>query len=74
MFLSFRFLIRRFSSVKDSLKTNRETGIVKRFSKEKGFGFIRRDSNGNDVFVHFQSILGSGFKTLQVKEKEDLFD
>jgi CspA family cold shock protein len=60
MFLS----IRRFSS----LKNNRETGIVKRFFKEKGFGFIRRDTNGNDLFVHFQSILGTGFKTLEVKE------
>lgn len=56
-------LIRRFSSV-----VNRETGIVKRFSKEKGFGFIRRDTNGNDVFVHFQSISGTGFKTLEVNE------
>ena len=65
MFLSriFRLSIRRFS---DTVKNNRETGVVKRFSKEKGFGFIRRDTNGNDIFVHFQSILGTGFKTLEV--------
>lgn len=58
-----RLQIRSLSSIKDI----RETGIVKRFSQVKGFGFIRRDSDGNDVFVHFQSIIGSGFKTLQVK-------
>jgi CspA family cold shock protein len=51
-----------------TLSTDRETGIVKRFSK--GFGFIQRDSNGNNIFVHFQSILGSGFKTLEVKKEE----
>lgn len=45
---------------------SRETGFVKRYSKEKGFGFIKRDKNGNDIFVHFQSIMGSGFKTLEV--------
>ncbi len=69
----FRFLqqkifllqIRRLSSLKDI----RDTGIVKRFSKDKGFGFIKRDSNGNDIFVHFQSIIGTGFKTLEVNEK-----
>ncbi len=69
MFLSFcKHLIirqRRFSRL---LSTNQDTGIVKRFSKDKGFGFIKRDSNGNDIFVHFQSILGSGFKTLEVSE------
>jgi len=69
MFLSFQLQIRRLSS----LINNRDTGIVKRFSKDKGFGFIKRDSNGNDIFVHFQSILGTGFKTLEVKENEFLF-
>ena len=66
----FPLVIRRFSSVVDGVKKNRETGIVKRFSKQKGFGFIRRDKDGSDAFVHFQSILGTGFKTLEVKEKK----
>ena len=39
------------------------TGIVKWFNESKGFGFISQ-SEGEDVFVHFRSITGSGFKTL----------
>jgi CspA family cold shock protein len=39
------------------------TGRVKWFDEKKGFGFIER-SDGNDVFVHFKAITGSGFKTL----------
>ncbi|CAF1083733.1 unnamed protein product [Adineta steineri] len=44
---------------------NRDIGIVKRFSKDKGFGFITRKNDGTDFFVHFQSIVGTGFKTLE---------
>ena len=40
------------------------TGIVKWFNESKGFGFISQ-AEGEDVFVHFQSIVGDGFKTLQ---------
>ncbi len=39
------------------------TGTVKWFNESKGFGFISQEE-GEDVFVHFRSILGSGFKTL----------
>ena len=39
------------------------TGTVKFFNAEKGFGFISREQ-GNDVFVHFSNIQGSGYKTL----------
>jgi len=40
-----------------------QTGTVKWFNEAKGFGFIQRP-NGADLFVHFRSIVGQGFKSL----------
>lgn len=42
---------------------DREVGTVKWFNDTKGFGFITRES-GDDVFVHFTSIRGEGYRTL----------
>ncbi len=44
------------------------TGSVKWFNESKGFGFIAQEGGG-DVFVHYSSISGSGFKTLAEGER-----
>ncbi|MEW6037331.1 MAG: cold-shock protein [Pseudomonadota bacterium] len=41
-----------------------QQGTVKWFNETKGYGFIQRES-GADLFVHFRSIQGDGFKTLK---------
>ena len=44
------------------------SGKVKWFDNKRGFGFIAQDT-GQDVFVHFSSIQGKGYKTLNEGEE-----
>ena len=45
------------------------TGVVKFFNSEKGYGFITDDKTKQDIFVHFSSINSDGYKTLEKDQK-----
>ena len=48
--------------------SERVKGTVKWFNNAKGFGFISRE-NGEEIFVHFRSILGEGRRSLRDGQK-----
>lgn len=47
----------------------KKTGLVKWFNESKGFGFITPEDGSKDLFVHFSSLVGDGFKTLYEGQK-----
>ena len=46
-----------------------QTGIVKWFNESKGFGFIKPDNGGEDLFAHFSQIEAKGFRTLAENQR-----
>jgi CspA family cold shock protein len=48
--------------------TERVQGVVKWFSAEKGYGFIKQE-DGPDVFVHYTAIQGAGYRSLEEGKK-----
>ena len=48
--------------------SDRQTGTVKWFNDDKGFGFIEREGD-KDLFVHFRDIAGEGRRTLNDGQK-----
>jgi len=57
---------RQFSTEDGS--SGRETGTVKWFDASKGFGFITKP-DGTDLFCHFSSIIGDGYRALEEGQK-----
>ena len=48
---------------------SKEVGKVKWFNTSKGFGFINRENDETDIFVHYSQIKQKGFKTLNTGDE-----
>ncbi|MCI6205822.1 MAG: cold-shock protein [Corynebacterium glucuronolyticum] len=48
-------------------------GTVRWFNPESGYGFIIDDESGQDLFVRYSDIEGTGFRTLQEDQRVDYF-
>ena len=46
-----------------------EKGKVKWFSNVKGYGFLQKEGDAQDIFIHYSSIQGEGYKTLKEAEE-----
>ena len=46
-----------------------KTGTVIWFQNEKGFGFIKQDEEGPDLFVHYTAIQASGYRSLKPEQR-----
>ena len=59
-----------FSSSADAMpEDGAAEGTVKWFSRMKGWGFIEPDGGDRDVFVHYENIIGEGFRNLEKGER-----